>query len=173
MATYNYNDARLIDSINSRADLAPPELVYSVIAVESGFNAFAQSNKDASGFMQVTPIAVQEIRNRWDARFTKVLANEKLSQREAVFIRHCKLPKPEMLNRFHPEHNIQLGMCYLSLQLEEYNNSIILALISYNGGYKQANNMIKGNPVATESINYALKVLYNLENYSRGECGEK
>lgn len=84
-------------------------LVYSIIKAESNFNENATSNSNAIGLMQVMLSTAQEI-------------GDKLSMQE--------ITEEELYN---PEVNIQIGITYLKILLEKYEN-YNLAIIAYNAG---------------------------------------
>lgn len=59
---------RLLHSEAKRANV-PPELVLSVIEVESRFDRFAVSNSGAQGYMQVMPFWLKELNRPYDNLF--------------------------------------------------------------------------------------------------------
>ena len=110
-------------------------LYMAVMAVESGFDANAQSHAGAKGIMQLTPIAVQEVRDRNP---------------------HCVPANFDPLNQ---HHNIYVGMCYLKLLEDDY-KQLPLVLAAYNGGGRQARQLAKLQGMDSETANYVTKVLY-------------
>lgn len=111
------------------------ELTLSIIAVESGFDPKATSSAGAKGLMQLTPIAVEDVKQNmfW-----------------------CV---PEGFDYYNSMDNVQVGMCYIQLIKERY-DSVPLILATYNGGYKQARRLEKLLTLDTETANYISKVTY-------------
>ena len=86
-----------------------PYLVAAVARTESKFNSEAVSSQGAVGVMQLMPDTAKWIAETSGIKFEK----DKLSE---------------------PDYNIRLGTLYLANLLTEFENNIILALASYNGG---------------------------------------
>lgn len=86
-----------------------PLLVYSIIKAESSFKEDATSNSNAIGLMQVMLSTAQEIGNK--------LAMQEITEEEL----------------YKPEVNIQIGITYLKILLDKYEN-YNLAIIAYNAG---------------------------------------
>ncbi|ERM92995.1 lytic transglycosylase [Caldanaerobacter subterraneus subsp. yonseiensis KB-1] len=87
-----------------------PYLVFAIIKVESNFNPYAISNRNAIGLMQIMPDT-----GRWIAA--------KLGMKDF---------KEEIL--FNPEVNIKMGVWYLHYLLKNFDGNLKLALAAYNGG---------------------------------------
>ena len=100
---------------SSLSGLDDPNLVFSVIKAESGFESDATSRSNARGLMQITDS-------------TGVWAAEKMGLQDF-----------RVENLYDPETNIRIGCWYLKNLIEEfedynYNDRINLALASYNAG---------------------------------------
>ena len=87
-----------------------PYLVFSIIRVESHFDAAAQSKIGAKGLMQVT-----DSTGEW--------ASNKI-----------KLKNYDNQLLFEPEFNIMIGCWYLNNLTNQFDGNVILALTAYNGG---------------------------------------
>ena len=126
-----------------------PELVASIINVESGYNKNAISNAGALGLMQLMPSTAEEIA-------TKLQIKD--------------------FNINNVETNIEFGCYYLNYLLNRYNKNLTLALAAYNAGLNNvdkwinndeyfANNKLKNIPFK-ETENYIKKVNFNLKIYA-------
>lgn len=96
-----------------------PLLVLSVIKVESNFNKFAVSNKDAKGLMQITDK-------------TGLWASEILDLRDF---------SPS--NLFDHKTNIRIGCWYLNRLRKEFDGNMILAVTAYNSGSGRVREWLK------------------------------
>lgn len=85
-------------------------LVYSLIRVESKFNPYAKSGKEAKGLMQITSQT---------GRYIAALVGDN----------NFKVD-----NLYDPETNIKYGCFYFSKLLRDFNGSLDCALAAYNGG---------------------------------------
>jgi soluble lytic murein transglycosylase len=103
----SYKDTVFKYSIKYNLD---PYLVFSVIKVESKFDSFAESPKEARGLMQITPQTGEYIAE---------LLNEKNYKNE---------------NLYDPETNIRYGCFYLSKLYNDFGGNIDCVLAAYNGG---------------------------------------
>lgn len=138
-----------IDLIRKYADKynLPPELVASVVNVESNFKEDAKSNKGAVGLMQLMP-------------------------QTANWLNGKELSEEELKN---PETNLNLGCLYLSSLLQEFEN-IDCALAGYNAGpgnvtkwlksdeYSKDNKTLEKIPFK-ETENYVKKIKSNVRIY--------
>lgn len=141
---------------NSPIEIA---LVYSIIRQESVFNQYAVSTAKARGLMQLI---------------------EKTACDTAKSIgQKCVISKLTL----DPTYNIQLGSNYLKEVLKKFDNSYLLAIISYNAGPHNVSKWIElfGDPrnlttlreivdwieliPYSETRNYAQRVLENLQVY--------
>lgn len=118
---------------HSHVDDTP--LVLAIIQIESGYNSQISSSAGAIGLMQVTLGAASDA------------------------AQYCSLPKVTTSQLYNPAINILYGTCYLKKQLAEL-DSLTEALVVYNGGYKQLAKLRKGEPIASETAQYLVKVLY-------------
>lgn len=126
-------------------------LVYSIIKAESNFNENATSNSNAIGLMQVMLSTAQEIGDK--------LAIQEITEEEL----------------YNPEVNIQIGITYLKILLEKYEN-YNLAIIAYNAGMGNVDKwleegIINENGENIENIpfpetkNYVKKIKQNYKIY--------
>lgn len=103
---------------------APPELVMSIIRQESLFNQNAKSHAGAVGIMQLMPATARYASKKLRLHYSK--------------------------RRLHnnPHYNIKLGSYYISNLMKKYDNSLILAVASYNAGEGNINRWMKsmGDP---------------------------
>lgn len=101
-------------------------LVYSVIKAESGFDADAQSPRNAKGLMQIMDS-------------TGVWAAEKMELKDF---------NSEML--YDPEININIGCWYLARLLKQYDNNTELALAAYNAGSGNVSKWLKDDSISQD-----------------------
>ena len=87
-----------------------PKLVLAVVHVESRYDTFAVSDKDAMGLMQILPST-----GEWLA-----------TQVGVVWL------GPQTL--FDPVSNVRLGVAYLRMLIDRYDGDISAALVAYNWG---------------------------------------
>lgn len=85
----------------------PPSLVASVIRAESDGDPGAVSPRNARGLMQITPIALMEVRRRYD------------------------VPAGDLHD---PAYNIAVGTRYLRLMANRFDGDAWLAVAAYNMG---------------------------------------
>lgn len=126
-----------------------PYLIYSIINVESKFNAFAKSSKGAIGLMQITPNTGEYI--------SRLIGDKKF--------------KMDIL--YNPETNIRYGCFYVSKLFSDFNGDLDCVLAAYNGGegnvrkwLKEGNLKVKDLPFKeTKNYIYKVKRNYKLYNY--------
>jgi len=99
-----------------------PNLILSVIRMESTFNTEIKSRAGALGLMQLMPATAREVAQRLGSRY----------QGDAALL--------------NPEVNITLGSFYLAEQLRVFKGSLVLALASYNAGPSAVRRWIILNP---------------------------
>lgn len=132
-----------------------PLLVTAVMKVESNFNPDAKSKKGAIGLMQLMPQTAKEVA-------TKYLNINNYNEKEL----------------YDPDLNIDLGVYYVKILSDMFNNNINLVLASYNAGlgnvqkWKQENPIIEYDPEEMpfkETKNYVSKInkIYNTLKYFR------
>jgi hypothetical protein len=109
-----------------------PALVHAVVEAESGYRPSARSEAGARGLMQVLPSTARE-----------------LGVRRAGAL-------------FDPEQNLDAGVRYLKLLLQQYGGDVRTALAAYNAG-PGAVAKYDGIPPYPETRNYVRKVLSNLQ----------
>ena len=97
----------------------PPNLVLSIIRVESSFKVDAESSVGARGLMQLMPKTAKYIASRFAHPYNN---------------------KKEL---FDAKTNITLGIHYLSYLLIKYNKNLDLTLAAYNAGPTKVNNLTK------------------------------
>jgi len=121
-----------------------PLLVTSIMKVESNFNPDAKSKKGAIGLMQLMPQTAKEVA-------TKHLNLEKYNEKEL----------------YDPDLNIALGVYYVKILSDMFNNNTNLVLASYNAGlgnvqiWKMKNPIIEYDPEEMpfkETKNYVSKI---------------
>lgn len=105
-----------------------PYLIAAVIKVESGYDRFAKSSKEALGLMQIKLST-----GKW--------IGEKIGYRDL---------DEEML--YDPEVNIMMGCWYLNYLIEYYNGDMQLALAAYNGGQGNVSKWLKDENYSDDGI---------------------
>jgi hypothetical protein len=109
-------------------------LVMAVIAAESSFNKKARSRARAVGLMQLTNIGVREA------------------------IAQCEYARIKTKHLYQTRHNIKYGTCLLQYYLNEVNGDTMMALILYNGGYKQLTSFMERGKLVKETADYVIRV---------------
>ena len=130
-----------------------PLFITSVIKAESNFDPNAKSKKGAIGLMQIMPSTAKEIAHKYlnISDFTE----EKL---------------------YDPELNIKLGVYYVKILSEMFNNNTNLVLASYNAGLGNVQKWQQENPIIEydseempfkETKNYVSKInrIYRVMKY--------
>lgn len=127
-ALFALNDASVDNSF--------PFLLFAttVIAAESGFNRKAVSSSGAVGLMQLTTVGAEEARQQ------------------------CNLPHVTKERLLDSKTNIRYGTCLLRHYLNQVDNNQTLALVLYNGGYKQLTRFLKEGSLSKETAEYVLRV---------------
>src|SRR5215468_4346466 len=121
--------ARLAETIvvEARRYHFDPSLVLAVIHVESRFDTYAVSPKDALGLMQLLPSTGEELA-------------------PAVGV---EWHGPQTL--FDPVANVRLGVAYLRQLTDRYNGSVRTALVAYNWGPGRIDQFVRaGDPLPSE-----------------------
>ena len=104
-----------------------PSLVLAVIHVESRFDTYAVSPKDALGLMQLLPSTGEEL----------------------APIVGVEWHGPQTL--FDPVANVRLGVAYLRMLTDRYNGSVRTALVAYNWGPGRIDQFVRaGDPLPSE-----------------------
>lgn len=108
-----------IDLIKENCDKynIDPYLILAVIKAESNFNEKASSRKDAKGLMQLLDSTSEYVNGKYD-----------------------KISNVDLLD---PEDNIRLGIQYIDLLQDSFNNDLNLVVIAYNAGEGNVRNWIK------------------------------
>jgi soluble lytic murein transglycosylase-like protein len=121
--------ARLAQTVvvEARRHHFDPELVLAVIHVESRFDTYAVSPKDALGLMQLLPSTGEEL----------------------APIVGVEWHGPQTL--FDPVANVRLGVAYLRQLTDRYNGSVRTALVAYNWGPGRIDQFVRaGDPLPRE-----------------------
>jgi soluble lytic murein transglycosylase-like protein len=121
--------ARLAQTVvvEARRHHFDPELVLAVIYVESRFDTYAVSPKDALGLMQLLPSTGAEL----------------------APIVGVEWHGPQTL--FDPVANVRLGVAYLRQLTDRYNGSVRTALVAYNWGPGRIDQFVRaGDPLPRE-----------------------
>ena len=103
----------------AQANSLPPEFVREVIRAESGGLEHAQSSKNAKGLMQLTPIAIEEVR------------------------RKKGIPEGDP---FDADYNIRVGTAYLRILMTQFDGDAWLALAAYSMGPTRLREARQTNP---------------------------
>jgi soluble lytic murein transglycosylase len=163
LEVYGANTNTISPYVDQYKGIIKPELVYAVIAAESSFNPNAESNKDAKGLMQLTPIAIQEVRNRWEIK----MYEKNRTRFKEEFVRQCRLPHG--MSRTDPEYNIQAGSCYLALLQKQY-TSLEEVIVAYHGGGRQVENLRNSGELHKDTAQYLKNIKAILSNYTKKDC---
>ena len=117
----------------------PFALLKSIIKQESAFdpNAVSGANPPAVGLMQLTPIAVLDLKQRLGIDVT---------------------------DRTDPAQSINAGAAYFALMLKQNNGDVALALAAYNAGQGNVDKY-GGVPPFKETIDYVKRIASNYTNY--------
>jgi len=118
-----------------------PYLIASIINVESRYDKYATSIKDAKGLMQITPKTGQ-----WGS---EVLGMENYKEDDL----------------YDPETNIKLGTWYISRLMEEFDGDISLALAAYNGGSGNVKKWLEDTRYSLDGENLHNIPFEETENY--------
>lgn len=132
-------------------------LIYAVIKAESNFNSNAESNKGAIGLMQLMENTARDV----------VIKNDM----NEINLNNLK---EELRNS---EYNIKIGVKYLSVLSEKYNNTAI-ALAAYNAGSGNVDNWLEKKVIKSDGSDiekipfketnlYIRKILRDYEIYER------
>ena len=114
-------------------------LIYGLIKAESGFDEKAQSNKGATGLMQLT-------------EETALWCGEKMG---------LTLSTEDIKD---PETNIRIGTWYFSYLLD-VTNSKELAIISYNAGVNKVREWVEDGIITEEGMNFNAIPYEETKNY--------
>ena len=126
-------DIIVAESVNKSEEFLT--VLLALVAVESAFNPEARSPAGAYGLTQTTPIARQEVDNRWTGWQQPILL---IGQ------------------------DVYYGSAYLVLCYQDW-GTVPLALACYNGGGRQARLLQQGRRMCTETANYVARVLNLIE----------
>ena len=101
-----------------------PLFITSIIKVESNFNPDARSKKGAIGLMQIMPPTAKEIAGKY---FGVTDFNEQ--------------------QLYDADFNIKIGVCYVKILSDMFNNNANLVLASYNAGLGNVQKWQQENPI--------------------------
>jgi len=129
-----YIDERIVYHANEQG--LDVDLVRAVVQAESGGDWRAESPVGAKGLMQVTPIALADVQQRFGVGGG---------------------------NLFNPDYNLHVGTLYLSHMLERFDGDIPLALRAYHMG---PTDVARGKDPGPQTRAYVERVLelYNETN---------
>ncbi len=130
-----------------------PLLITAVMKVESNFDPNAKSKKGAIGLMQIMPSTAKELSEKY--LNMKDFNEDKL---------------------YDPQYNIMIGVFYIKILSDMFNNNINLVLASYNAGLGNVQKWHKENPIIEydsyempfkETKNYVSKIdkMYKILKY--------
>ena len=97
-------------------------LVSAVVQAESGFDWQAESGKGAKGLMQVTPVALEDVRQRF------------------------KIGSGDLFNI---DYNLRVGTLYLAYLIERFEGDVTLAVAAYHMGPTRVAMGLKKHPNLT------------------------
>nr|WP_244427666.1 lytic transglycosylase domain-containing protein [Bartonella australis] len=156
-----------IGAIPASANILAAEkaLIYAIARQESEFNQKAVSKAGARGILQLLPTTAQALANKYSIAWSPKKFTSDIS------------------------YNTTLGSRFLSEQLERFNGSYILAIVSYNAGPRRVDEWIsrygdpRGQPLNkvidwieripyAETRNYVMRVMENYEIYKARLTGE-
>ncbi|WP_455477414.1 lytic transglycosylase domain-containing protein [Bartonella sp. B41] len=143
---------------SANISLAGQALVYAIARQESEFNQMAISKAGAHGILQLMPTTAKALAKKHSIAWSQKKFRNDVS------------------------YNATLGAHFLREQLEHFNGSYILTLISYNAGSRRVNEWInrygdpRGQPIDkvidwieripyTETRHYVMRVMENYEIY--------
>ena len=121
-----------------------PLLITAIMKVESNFNPDAKSKKGAIGLMQLMPSTAKEVAEKY-----------------------LNIQSFKEQDLYNSEQNIKLGVYYVKILSDMFNNNLNLVLASYNAGlgnvqkWQQENPIIEYDPEEMpfkETKNYVSKI---------------
>ena len=130
-----------------------PLLITSIIKVESNFNSDAKSKKGAIGLMQLMPSTAKEVAEKY-----------------------LNITDFNETDLYNSKQNIKLGVYYVKILTDMFNNNINLVLASYNAGLGNVQKWQQENPIIEydseempfkETKKYVSKIntMYNILKY--------
>lgn len=120
-----------------------PELIASVINVESGFKKDEVSHVGAMGLMQLMPLTAIEISTKLNDENFKVS------------------------DMFVPEKNIKYGCYYLRYLINKFDGNVTNALASYNAGFSNVNAWLLETKYSKDGVNLTKIPFKETKNYIR------
>ncbi|EYE89214.1 lytic transglycosylase [Fervidicella metallireducens AeB] len=127
-----------------------PNLIFSFIKVESKFNPYAISNKNARGLMQITPKTGKYI--------ASLLGEQDYSEEKL----------------FEAQTNIKFGCYYISKLYKDFNGNMDCVIAAYNGGEGNVRKWVRNSTDKrlnieeipfNETRNYVIKIKANYKMY--------
>jgi soluble lytic murein transglycosylase len=114
-----------------------PFWVVSIIMVESNFNNFAISPKNARGLMQIKPDTALHLYQLMQKKISLDEMNTKL---------------------YVPEENIEIGVFYLKKLLQNFRLNYAYATVAYNIGPQKLRNRLSEDSIDAFNFSYKVKV---------------
>lgn len=150
---YPINYIELINKYSNEYNV-DPHLVAAIINVESKYDIYAKSNKEARGLMQISPST-----GAWASKELQILDFS-------------------LEYLYKPEVNIRIGCWYLDKLNVEFNSNLRTVLAAYNGGSGNVNKWLNDNRYSQdgeslsnipfkETDEYVEKVLKNYKIYKK------
>ena len=118
-----------------------PFLVFAIIRVESNYDKYAISAKEAKGLMQITDK-------------TGIWASEELQLRDF-----------STSNLFDPEINIKIGCWYLDRLNKEFDGNLALTITAYNGGSGRVRKWLKDKSLSNNGKHLEKIPFIETDNY--------
>lgn len=115
-----------------------PELIASVINVESSYNKYSLSSKGAMGLMQILPSTAEWVCNR--------------------------LGKDDEINLYEPSVNIQIGTYYISYLINYFGDEE-LAICAYNAGMGNVKRWLSTVEYSSDGVKLDAVPFKETENY--------
>lgn len=136
---YTILNAFMTGTVNENSDFVM--LAVALAAVESNFLPYVQSpSSGATGLMQVTEIGAIE------------------AERQCPHLLATRRSRAGLRLLADPVTNVQYGTCLLQHYLDEVRGNTFLALVLYNGGYRQLTRLRDNATLTTETREYVFRV---------------
>lgn len=131
-----------------------PKIAFIVAGIESHFRQEAVSPAGAVGLFQITPIALQDVKDQ----LIKYRLKGSYSEKEHAFLYNCQVTSSYDMEFVSVSEiaNIKVGTCFLAHLLIRFGD-IDKALAFYNGGLRPVKRLEKGLKLNHETANYLVK----------------
>lgn len=130
------------------------EIMFIVAGIESAYNEKAESSAGAVGFVQITPIALKEVKRNIRLLLASDLQGDAINH----FLLNCI---PVLFytegDMYMGEKNVRTGGCFMHLLLSKYEQDIWKALAHYNCGGVCVRQLEAYKPLNRETSNYLIK----------------